>query len=371
MRRLAALLESDAPAAPAVVGFDGFVDEILAVVGERSGAGSWTPMAGIGDFAAWAAAAAGRSGLREVVVRRQEAGGCAINLGDGLAAAGVPVHCFATLGAPVHPAFAAVTARFASTTSWGSAHGRTLALEFGDGKLMLSAVAQLAELDPALLAQVLADGAFARALAGAGLLACTNWTLYPHMTAVWCALQAGPLAALPQPVRVLVDLVDPAGRPDGELRAALAALPGFAVAGPVTLGLNLNEANRLARLLGLAEGSDVEPALASLAGSLRRALAIDEVVVHAVRCAAQADGGGNCALAGWWCPAPRRLTGAGDRFNAGYALGHLLGCAARERLLLGCAASGYFVREARSGGRAELAGFLRAWAAEGVASAAS
>jgi sugar/nucleoside kinase (ribokinase family) len=361
MEALAALLESKAATLPVVVGFDGFIDEILSVVGERRGPADWTPLATIGDFAAWAAAAAGRSGLREVVVQRQEAGGCAINLGDGLAAAGVPVHCFATLGAPAHPAFKAATSRFASTTSWGSVHGRTLAFEFGDGKLMLSATAQLAELDPALLAQVLADGAFARALAGAGLLACTNWTLYPHMTEVWRSLQAGPLAALARPLRVLIDLVDPAGRSEADLREALAVARGFAIAGPVTLGLNLNEANRLARLYGIAAGQDEAEALARLAQDLRRVLGVDEVVIHAVRESAVAGPDGVATATGWWCAQPRRLTGAGDRFNAGYALGHLLGRAARERLLLGNAASGFFVRQARSASRDELAAFLRAW----------
>lgn len=358
---LADRLEAAGQPAPAVVGFDGFVDEIISVVGERRADGGWTPMPSIAGFADWAAAAAGRSGLREIVVRRHEAGGCAINLGDGLAAAGVPVHCFATLGSPIHHAFVDATARFASTTSWGTAHGRTLAFEFGDGKLMLSAVAQLAELDPVLVAGALADGAFARALSGAGLLACTNWTLYPHMTAIWRTMQAGPLADLGRRLRILIDLVDPVGRGDDEVRDALAAIGGFAIAGPVTLGLNLNEANRLARLAGIAEGQDGCDHLARLAGGLRRVLGLDEVVVHAVRHAAADSRDGSAAVAGWWCAEPRRLTGAGDRFNAGFALGHLHGFPVRDRLLLGCAASGHFVREARSAGAGELAGFLRAW----------
>jgi hypothetical protein len=69
-------------------------------------------------------------------------------MGDGLAALGVPVDAFATLGEPAHPSFQPVTARFRSAHSWGREPGRTLAFEFQDGKLMFSSVAQLAEFTP-------------------------------------------------------------------------------------------------------------------------------------------------------------------------------------------------------------------------------
>jgi hypothetical protein len=54
--------------------------------------------------------------------------------------------------------------------------------------------------------------------------------------------------------------------------------------------------------------------------------------------------------------------GAGDRFNAGWLAGGLLGLAAEERLLLGVAVSGFFVRAARSGSISEIIDFLRCWA---------
>ncbi len=129
--------------------------------------------------------AAGHSSLREIIVTAMHPGGCAVNLGDGLAHLGVPVDAFVALGQPAHPEFAEVAAEFQSCHSWGSEPGRTLAFEFRDGKLMFSAVRQLADFTTAHVEKMLADGHYAAAFGHARLIALTGWTLYPHMTAVW------------------------------------------------------------------------------------------------------------------------------------------------------------------------------------------
>lgn len=340
--------QGDIAGLTAVAGFDGFVDELVQVVGERRGVDAYTPMRGIADFAAWAGAAAGRSGLREVVVTRTEPGGCAVNLSDGLAALGARVELFATLGAPVHPAFAPVLRRLAAVHAVGGVHGRTTALEFGDGKLMLAAVAQLSELDAAVAQRALLQAGYPEACARADLIALTNWTLYPHMTAVWELLNDRIFARLARRVPILVDLVDPGGRDPADVRAMqrlLARMPG------VSLGLNLNEANVLARLLAVDGGAD-DGGLAALAARLRDALGVDEVVIHALRHAACSDG---AQVAGPYTAAPVRLTGAGDRFNAGYGLGLMLRLPSAHRLALGCASSGCYVRSGASAGAEAVA----------------
>lgn len=331
----------------AVAGFDGFIDELVHVVGERRGVGDYSPMRRISDFAAWAGAAAGRSSLREVVLTRQEPGGCAVNLSDGLAALGARVELFATLGTPQHPAFAPVVQRLAAVHAIGTAYGRTTALEFGDGKLMLSAVAQLAELDVALAERVLLQGAYPTACARARLIALTNWTLYPHMTAVWRLLTERIYATLPQAPALLIDLVDPSGRDPVEIRAMLALLSRMPNA---SLGVNLNEANILARLVGVVGGGD-DAELPALAGRLRAAIGVHEVTIHALRHAACSDG---ALVEGPYTATPVRLTGAGDRFNAGYGLGLMLGLPSAQRLALGCASSGCYVRSGRSAGLDEV-----------------
>jgi hypothetical protein len=351
---------SEIPGLRAVAGFDGFVDEMIQVVGERRGVGDFTPMRSITDFAGWAAAAAGRSGLREIVVHREDAGGCAINCADGLAALGVGVELFATVGAPPHRAFAPVLARLAAVHPLGDVYGRTLALEFADGKLMLPAVAQLAALDVAMAERVLLAGAFPVACARARLIALTNWTLYPHMTAVWRLLAERVFSTLTQRPAIILDLVDPSGRSPEDIRAMLAVLPLMTKACAVTLGVNLNEANILARLLGVETGAD-DAGLSTLAQRLQAALGV-QVVVHALHFAATAD----CAVRGPWTATPVKLTGAGDRFNAGYGLGLMLGFPADQRLALGCATSGSFVRAGASAGLSDIILACQGWGSAGL-----
>jgi sugar/nucleoside kinase (ribokinase family) len=347
-----------APTPSVAIGFDGFVDEMIRLVAERHSLASYTPVPTIAAFGELVARAAGHSSLREIVVTAVHPGGCALNMGDGLAALGVPVDCFATLGEPPHPAFAPVTARFRSTRSWGREPGRTLAYEFADGKLMFSSVTQLAEFTPADVASRLADGAYAAACRQARLVALTDWTLYPHMSAVWQLLQREVYSKLPHRPAFFIDLVDPSGRSEADIRAMLDTLPGFESAGPLTLGLNGNEANILARLLGLPACDDSPASSLALASALRSRLRVGEVVVHHIKSAALAGPDGSAALRGPFCAAPKKSTGAGDRFNAGYALGLLLDLPPADRLLCACASSGFFVREARSASLAELAGFL-------------
>ncbi len=345
----------------AVTGFDGFIDEMIQVVGERRGVDAFTPLRGIADFAAWAAAAAGRSSLREIVVHRQDPGGCAVNLGDGLAALGTRVELFATVGAPAHPVFAPMLARFAAVHPLGEVYGRTLALEFGDGKLMLSAVAQLAAIDGELAAQALCVGAYPAACARAGLIALTNWTLYPHMTAVWSLLAERVFSRLTQRPAFLLDLVDPTCRSPADIRAMLAVLPRLTAVGHASLGVNLNEANVLARLLDLPGGGD-DDSMVGLAERLRGAIGVSEVVIHALRHAACAGVAGKAVVSGPYTDAPVKLTGAGDRFNAGYGLGLMLALPAEQRLALGCACSGCYVRSGTSAGLDQLVAQCVGWA---------
>lgn len=344
-----------------VVGFDGFVDEIISVVECRESSGDWRPVPTIEAFADHVRASAGRSSLREIVVQRCEAGGCAVNLGDGLTALGVQLDCYATLGRPRAAAFDAFAARCRHVESWGDEPGRTLALEFQDGKLMLSAVEPLHRFDMGLLETVLCESRFPRSCREAQLIALTDWTLYPKMNDCWRLLQQRVLAELPQQPWIMIDLVDPSSRSREDKLAMLRVLSLFEHAGPTVLGLNGNEANQLAMLLGVPTADESAASITALAAELRQRLGLRQVVIHLTRRAAAADRTGVVSIEGPFCATPVKSTGAGDRFNAGYAAGLLLGGSLADCLALGCASAGFFVRNARSGSPEELAALLEAW----------
>jgi sugar/nucleoside kinase (ribokinase family) len=343
-----------------VSGFDGFVDEMIRVVDERHGLEQYQPVDSIARFGELVSAAAGRSSLREIVVEAQHPGGCAINLADGMASLGVDCRVFATVGDPVHPAFAAVAAKV-RLQPLGTAFGRTLAFEFHDGKYMLSAVEQLGAVTPALLQQHAEE--LRQALNQSAAMALVNWTLYPHMTDCWRWLADELLPRLHQRPLLFLDLVDPRSRSQADQHAMLDAMRALAAVTDVVFGGNLNEANAVAELLGIAESAEDPTAMTEQADEIRQALGLSRVVVHSIRHAVQADDQGRHAVAGPYCAAPKKSTGAGDRFNAGWLLASCLDWPADAALQLGCASSGFFVRQARSASVADLVGFCREWEA--------
>jgi len=99
-----------------------------------------------------------------------------------------------------------------------------------------------------------------------------------------------------------------------------------------------------------------------LAAELRKKTGVASAVIHALKFAVSAGPDGEFSTPGPFCENPLKSTGAGDRFNAGYCLGLLAGAAPEECLTLGCAVSGYFVRNAQSPSREEIAEFLKKWA---------
>jgi sugar/nucleoside kinase (ribokinase family) len=366
LEKLAATLASANPETCRVVtGFDGFIDEMITLVAERRSLDDFTAVADIATFGSLISSAAGHSSLREIVVNAVHPGGCAVNLADGLASLGVTVDCFATLGDPPHPAFGGIAEKCRGFHSWGREPGRTLAFEFNDGKQMFSSVKQLAEFTPESVRGFLTDGAFAKACAGAHVIAITDWSLYPHMTAVWRMLQGGVFAGLVHKPHFFIDLVDPSSRSADDIREMAATLRGFENTGPLTLGLNGNEANILCRLHDLPAAptdASVQDAHRQ-ADALRERLEISRVVVHRIPFAVSASADGGFAQPGPFCPHPKKSTGAGDRFNAGFCLALALGLGDAEALALGCASAGFFVRHARSANHGELVGFLNSWSA--------
>jgi len=347
-----------------VIGFDGFVDELVKIVDQRQSLDAYAPFKTMTQFADKLHAAAGRSSLSEVVITETAGGGCAVNMGDGLATLGSQLDYFGTAGSPVHAAFEPFQQKCRTFHSWGPDPGRTTALEFDDGKYMLASVIHLVQFDEALLDDVLSDGVYLQSCQAADLIAINNWTLYPHMTDCWRKLQAEVFAKFERRPHIFFDIVDPRSRDAADIKEMFEVMADFEKFGNTIFGCNLNEANVAASLLGLdvveTEQGDI---VAAHAQQIREKLGIAQVAIHCVGGAAYADADGAYHCEGPYCAAPKRSTGAGDRYNAGFSLGNVLGLEPEERLLLGSACSGYFVRHGVSGDLPQIIDLLKTWSA--------
>ncbi len=345
-----------------VAGFDGFVDELIVPIDERSDENTYTVIDSMDRFGKMISAASGRSSLNEIQIESIDAGGCSVNLSDALNHAGVRVDFFGTLGDPIHPAFNQFASECRSCSTWLDGHGLTLALEFKDGKYMLASMSDLAKVTPTLIEHKISDGVFAGKCADAELIVMNNWTLYPHMTACWDYLNEQVYSKLTHNPYIFIDLVNPSSRSKDDIMAMMDCLKRLNTHGRVILGLNLNEADILAGFIGVDEAHAEADKVLEQSKAICAHLDIYEVVTHGVsiNCVAGVDYHAD-GVAGPYCEKPKKSTGAGDRFNAGYCLGLLLGVEPEQRLQLGVASSGYFIRNAKSATLSNMIEFIESW----------
>jgi sugar/nucleoside kinase (ribokinase family) len=353
----------------AVVGLDGFVDEIIAVVDKRYSTDRYEPVRTITAMAEKIRSAAGESSNYELVVKQRKLGGNGPIMANALACLGLGVTYVGSVG---YPQIDAVFADFARRADVRGvvAPGHTDALEFDDGKLLLGKYESLRELTWDNLVARIGRDELQRLFDGATLTAMNNWTMLPRMSEIWHHLiaevlpgggGASPGAALaPDRQRTLfIDLADPEKRTFEDIRNALGQLTRFQEHVEVILGLNLKEAVEISQVLGLAADTDSEAAIEPMAAAIRRALGIGCVVIHPRRSAAAATATETARFAGPFVQQPLISTGAGDHFNAGFCLGRIAGLSLIESLCAGVACSGYYVRTAQSPSGEQLAEFIR------------
>jgi sugar/nucleoside kinase (ribokinase family) len=347
-----------------VVGFDGFVDEIIRAVDKRQSQNEYSTIPTLAKLAARIAEAAGKSTNVELVVQKMKLGGNGPIMGNALAAFGLQVTYIGNLGYPnLHPVFVDFAKR-AHVISIAEP-GHTDALEFEDGKLMLGKLEPLNEITYENLVQRVGDEQLKNLFNEAGLVGLVNWTMIPAMNDIWKNLHEKNFPQLSQEKKRIVffDLADPAKRLPADIRAALEWISRFQKYFKVILGLNEKESFEIAKVLGLHPKDNSMQALEALAVELRNKLNVHIVVVHPVPFACAASTETSAAVAGPFDPKPLISTGAGDHFNAGFCLGNLLGLDLEASLLTGVTTSGFYVRTGKSPAVSDLVHFLKNWPA--------
>jgi sugar/nucleoside kinase (ribokinase family) len=345
----------------AVVGLDGFVDEIIAVVDKRHSHESYDSVPTIEHFGGKIRQAIGQSSNYELIVKQMKLGGSGPIMGNALASLGMGVTYIGAVGYPhIHPVFQDFARRAKLIGISEPAH--TDALEFADGKLMLGKLSPLSEVTwPNLLARVGREPLM-QMIGASQLIGMVNWTMLPHMSRIWERLLEEVFPALPESARrrrtLFVDLNDPEKRTHADIVEAMKLLTRFQQHVDVILGVNLKESSEVADVLGISLPGDAESAIEQTARAIRQKLQIACVVIHPRRGAAAATAEESAIFPGPFVQEPKISTGAGDHFNAGFCLGRVLGFSLGQSLCTGVATSGYYVRTAYSPTAIHLAEFV-------------
>ncbi len=342
-----------------LVGFDGFVDTILHVVHKRESAAKYVRKTQMRDFAKRIDAAAGHSANFEFVTQMIKLGGNGPIMANALGSYGAPVTYIGSLGSPnIHPVFADFAKR-AKVISIAEP-GYTDAIEFDDGKLMCGKHDSLKQVTWPNILKHLPGPKLLKTISESSLIAAVNWTMLPHMGAIFQKLLTTIAPKLKGEKRWLfLDLADPAKRTSKDIVTVLKQISKFQKHFKVILGLNLAESRQIGDVLGIALTGDSHADVTEHAALIRGKLKIETVVIHPTSFAAAADANGATHVVGPFTAKPKITTGAGDHFNAGFCIGRLLGGDLATSLQIGVATSGYYVRHAKSPSLAELEKFLQ------------
>ncbi len=346
-----------------LIGFDGFVDLIKQPVAQRFGPGDdFIPIPTIAEFGERISRAAGKSTNIELHKRFEKIGGNGPIMASALLKTGLKLRYIGTLGKPeIHPIFR----DFAQKTDAISLSDPSVthALEFTDGKIMMEDMAAPQDVTFDAMIAAVGEGMLFDIFSRPDLFGFVNWTMIPYMSEILIALQERVFPVLPPRDQRLFffDLADPEKRSESDISGVLGIISRFQEWGSVTLGLNLKESLHIARVLGLGPEESDESGLRRLAAKIRQEMRIDTVVLHpcdSAACATRHDT--------WWIPGPYTdkpfiTTGAGDHFNAGFALGQLMHASPPACLAFGATSAGIYVRTGKSPSLNEIDQFLREW----------
>jgi sugar/nucleoside kinase (ribokinase family) len=345
----------------AFVGMDGFVDEIIHVVDTRENAESFQRLPTILRLSERLAGAAGKSTNIELVTQRVKLGGNGPIMANALARLGIKITYVGALGYPnLHPVFNEF-ARRADVHSVCEP-GKTDALEFEDGKLMLGKTAHFNEITWDNIQKRYGRDKFIQNFSTADLVGFVNWTMVPYMSELWDSLLAEFCPATHDRRRkIFFDLADPEKRTPRDIERALDLIVKFEKFFEVILGLNEKEACAIGEVLGVNTASQTRDGLSSLSLEIQKRVPVDTLVIHPVPFALAVSGGQVSVVDGPFVAKPLITTGAGDHFNSGFCLGKLLGFDNASSVLCGVTASGFYVRNAQSPSMEDLSAMLRDW----------
>lgn len=328
----------------ALFGFDGYIDSLYAVAERTDENGNQTYFETSNAFLACLAGLNGQSAERELKLKSRKAGGNAPLTAMAAGALGVNAHCVGYIGRELTE-FEALRAH-CTTTSLG-APAECMALEFANCKWMLSQCESLRSFDAQRL---ICNEAFLCAFLEAELIALLNWAAMPQ-NAVLAHLLAE--RGMTRGKTFFIDFSDVSGLADLTVKQYLEAIRALSACAHVIVGVNLHEAESIAKCL--KETCESEEALLSV---IERSTGAGEVVLHAMDHAICLERGRMTRCEGYYHPAPVITTGGGDHFNGGYCAGSLAGLDAAGRLALATASALFYVSNGYSGSAEQIVKWL-------------
>jgi len=348
-------LKTDTKSHKFLVGFDGFIDEIIHVVRKRINETAFERIESISEFSERIGKLAGLSGNMELVPEQIKFGGNGPIMANAIISQNNTLSYIGAIGKnDIHPLFKDFAARCTEVITI-TEPGHTDALEFFDGKIMLGKMHNLVEVSWAHIIEKVGIAHIKNILSDCSLIAFTNWTMLSQMNTIIQGI-SDTMCEIGHKPYAFFDLADPQKRTKEDILELLKLIEKIHC--KTILSMNENESAIIADILDIQTVDNIlERAI-----KIKSKLQLEAIVIHPINGAAIAHETENSWINGPYTPKPKLTTGAGDNFNGGFCNALVRGLNPSESIACGVSTSGYYVRNGKSPNTNELQNFMLAWA---------
>lgn len=325
-----------------MIGFDAFVDMIVRLVRNNNGADGCDFFEDIGTFGEYLTTKKGKSCGIEMKERFTKLGGNAAIMSNAIGSIGVKNDCICGFGYPsIEKVFNEMSSNSKLVTI--GTPGYTTALEFDDGKIMLSLRDPVNLLDYDSIVEKLGFDTLSRYFKESDLISMVNWSCMSKFNSIWQNIIENILPShTPNKKQIIfIDLADISDKPSQLISEGISLMEKFNEHYKVVLGLNENETNSVYKAL-FPDGQDVS--LTDKGSRIFNETNIDLLVVHTLKTAIAFTEAGFIEEPNLFVKRPKLSTGGGDNFNAGLCTALLLDATPEAALYIANATSGFYVR---------------------------
>lgn len=336
-----------------LLGCDGFVDETYEIVEVRKSSSEFVPMKRLRQFGELLVARADGGVGVELVPKRRCEGGFGINTGRVAGCLGLKPCLPGLYGKEtIDPAYQEFQDS-CELLSLGDP-ALTIALEFGDGKVLMSNLEAVSSLTWSGFKNHFGPAKLKQLFAGVDILGLGYWSLTADFDGLFQGFMDQYETSTP-PRRMFFDFADIKKKSSESFIKSLELIRSYNGKIPMTFSLNEHEVMELFSRIGV-ERPELKPvAIAAGLTAAREKIGFDELVVHTPEFAAasSAKEGEAYAIQERQTKVVR-LAGAGDSFNGGYLCASLGDLPLKQRLVIANAVTAYFVTHATAPTREQL-----------------
>lgn len=347
------------PTKMVVAGFDGFIDSVVKPI-RSHGHESNIFFDTIGEFGTYITGKQAKSCAIELQHKTLKYGGNMPNFSNALGCLGIPTKCIGAFGSLDSSSVFSEMSSNCELTSIANP-GKTTAIEFNDGKVMLFDNAGINHMNWNNIKVLFSPEEFSALVNRSNVFGLFNWGEVPSMEGIAenFLQEVFPLCQSSRKKILFVDFSDYSHRSKDEMRNILTLIQRFREKFRVFLSLNENEFNMLCDITGFSD--EIKGNLVDCGRELLNATRLDLILRHTHYGAQAWDHNGFYSTNNHFIQNPCISTGGGDNFNAGFCLAAMLEMDVTSALIIANATSGAYIKYGSCASIDELIQYLEEW----------